>query len=100
MADEEIVRIVPENTPITRESSTAPTGNAATNVETTSTTTRSTGTASTASESARLKQFRIGAPELFAVWPLLAFAAVLILMVYGIIIYESLFRLPLLAPVK
>jgi len=44
--------------------------------------------------------YRIGRPEIIAVWPLLLFAAVLILFTYGICLYESLFQLPLLAPVK
>ena len=49
---------------------------------------------------ARRRIYRIGAYEIYAVWPLLVFAVVLIGTVYGIAIYESLFQLPALAPVK
>jgi hypothetical protein len=51
-------------------------------------------------EAERRRIYRMGAPEIFAVWPLALFAIVLIGLVYGIGIYESLFQLPLLAPVK
>jgi hypothetical protein len=46
------------------------------------------------------RRYRIGASEIYAVWPLVVFAVLLIGIVYGIGIYESLFQLPTLAPVK
>ncbi len=46
------------------------------------------------------RRYRIGAAEIYAVWPLVVFAVLLIAIVYGIGIYESLFQLPALAPVK
>ncbi len=44
--------------------------------------------------------YRVGRAEFLAVWPLLIVAGVLIMTVYGIIVYESLYQLPALAPVK
>jgi hypothetical protein len=48
----------------------------------------------------RRKIYRIGRAEFLQVWPLLIVALVLILFTYGICLYESLFQLPVLAPVK
>jgi hypothetical protein len=41
-----------------------------------------------------------GREEFRAVWPFALIAALWVFTIYGIIIYESLFQLPLLAPVK
>jgi len=46
------------------------------------------------------RRYRVGASEIYAVWPLVVFAVLLIGIVYGIGLYESLFQLPTLAPVK
>jgi hypothetical protein len=48
----------------------------------------------------RRRHYPIGAPEFYQVWPMALFAILLIGLVYGICVYESLFQLPLLGPVK
>lgn len=48
----------------------------------------------------KVKRIPAGRAEFLQVWPLLVIASILVLGIYGIIIYESLFRLPLLGPVK
>lgn len=44
--------------------------------------------------------YRIGADEFRAVWPMAVLALLWVLVIYGIIIYESLFQLPTLGPLK
>ncbi len=50
--------------------------------------------------SARRRVYRIGQHEFHAVMPVLILAGLWVTVIYGLIIYESLFQLPLLAPVK
>ncbi len=48
----------------------------------------------------RRRVYRIGQHEFHAVMPVLILAGLWVTVIYGLIIYESLFQLPLLAPVK
>jgi len=44
--------------------------------------------------------YRVGRDEFRAVWPMAVIAALWIAVIYGILLYESVFQLPLLANVK
>lgn len=44
--------------------------------------------------------YRVGRDEFRAIWPVAVIAALWIAVIYAICLYESLFQLPLLAPVK
>jgi hypothetical protein len=48
----------------------------------------------------RRQIYRAGRDEFRAVWPVAIFAALFVMLTYGIMMYESLFQLPLLAHVK
>lgn len=53
-----------------------------------------------ASRSRSRRVYRVGRDEFRAVWPVAIIAGLWVVVIYGILLYESLFQLPLLAPVK
>jgi hypothetical protein len=48
----------------------------------------------------RRRVYRAGRDEFRAVWPVAIIAGLWLMVIYGILLYESLFQLPLLANVK